>query len=63
MARSFHKLTDAEPALPATVYHARSGRYYELLRRGNRVVQRRYELDGAGSQVNGFEFDATHAIG
>src|SRR5437762_12937030 len=46
MARSFRSLAAAEPEpLPATVHHSRSGRYYEALRRGNRLVQRRYELD------------------
>ena len=64
MARSFHPLTEPEPALPvATIHHARSGRQYEVLRRGGRLVQRRYELGPSGAQVNAFEMDATHVIG
>jgi predicted CXXCH cytochrome family protein len=64
MARSFRTLTEAEPDLPAaTVHHARSGRTYEVLRHGKRLVQRRYELDRAGAPANDFELEATHVIG
>src|ERR1700730_11306036 len=64
MARSFRALAEPEPELPAaTVRHARSGRYYEVLRRGNRLIQRRYETGAVGAQVNAFELDATHMIG
>jgi tetratricopeptide (TPR) repeat protein len=64
MARSFRALTEPEPALPvAAIHHARSGRQYEVLRRGDRLVQRRYEPGPNGAQVNAFEMDATHVIG
>jgi tetratricopeptide (TPR) repeat protein len=64
MARSFRPLTEPTPELPgAPIYHARSGRYYEVLRRGGRLVQRRYELDAGGTPVNAFEMEATHGIG
>src|SRR5260370_29817423 len=64
MARSFQALTGPTPTLPAAaIRHARSGRLYEVLRRGDRLVQRRYELSPAGAQVNVFEMDATHVIG
>ena len=49
MARSFRPLTEPEPDLPAAaIHHARSGRRYEVLRRGGRLVQRRYELGPSG---------------
>src|SRR5262249_28072732 len=64
MARSFQALTCATPELPGVpIYHVRSHRYYEVLRRGDRMVQRRYELDASGTPVNTFELEATHGIG
>ena len=64
MARSFQALTGQAPDLAAaTVHHARSGRDYEVLRRGDRLVQRRYEAGPAGAQVNAFEMEPTHVIG
>jgi predicted CXXCH cytochrome family protein len=64
MARSFHRLSEPEPDLPAAaIQHARSGRRYEVLRRDGRLIQRRYELSPSGTQVNSFEMDATHVVG
>jgi tetratricopeptide (TPR) repeat protein len=64
MARSFQTLTKPDAALPVTaIHHERSGRHYQVLRRGDRLVQRRYELGRDGGEVNAFEMDATHVIG
>jgi tetratricopeptide (TPR) repeat protein len=43
--------------------HAKSGRRYQVLKRGNRVFQRRFELDAKGRVTNAFELEATHAVG
>ena len=67
MARSF---APAAKAAPIEDYenknhfvHALSGRRYQMLRRGGRVYQRRYEVDSRGAEVNVYEQEATYAIG
>ena len=67
MARSF---APAAKAAPIEDYenknhfvHALSGRRYQMLRRGGRVYQRRYEVDPRGAEVNVYEQEATYAIG
>src|SRR5260370_28975980 len=64
MARSFHAVANlaAEPP-DGTLDHARSGRHYEVLRSGSRLIQRRYERDAHDAAANLFELQATHAIG
>ena len=67
MARSFAPIPQA-PAIEDyernnRLVHAPSGRHYEVMRRGGRVFQRRYELDASGAEVNSFELEATYAIG
>ena len=67
MARSF---APAAQAAPIEDYenknhfaHALSGRHYQMLRRGGRVYQRRYEVDPRGAEVNVYEQEATFVIG
>lgn len=47
----------------AELVHAASGRHYQVIRRGERIFQRRFELDTSGHEINSFEMEATHAIG
>src|SRR5260370_39559961 len=48
MARSFQALTGPTPTLPAAaIRHARSGRLYEVLRRGDRLVPRPHQVTPA----------------
>lgn len=58
MARAFGRPDDIEPiedfnAPP--LEHAPSRRVYEMLRRGNDIVFRRYQRDAAGVEINTFE--------
>jgi len=45
------------------LFHAGSGRHYQMLRRGGCVFQRRYEVDSHGAEVNVFEQEAMYADG
>ena len=67
MARSFSPAAKASPIEDYEhnnhVFHAISGRHYQMLKRGGRIFQRRYELDSRGAEVNMFEQEATFAIG
>src|SRR5438034_1245223 len=59
MARSFARVSNASPIEDYernnNFFHALSGRHYQMLRRGGRVFQRRYELDSHGNEANVFE--------
>jgi tetratricopeptide (TPR) repeat protein len=61
MARSFSSAVHAPPI--ENYEHAPSGRHYQVLQRGNRFFQRRYELDSNQREVNAFELEVTHSIG
>jgi predicted CXXCH cytochrome family protein len=67
MARSFAPAPNASPieayARNNHFLHALSGRHYQVLRRGGRLFQRRYEVDSRGTEVNVFEQEATYAVG
>jgi predicted CXXCH cytochrome family protein len=67
MARSFARASNASPIEDYDrnnhFFHARSGRHYQVLRRGGRLFQRRHEVDSRGAEVNVFEQEVTFAIG
>ena len=66
MARSFARTSDTPPpeyTRAATFFHQLSGRYYEAKLQDGKLVQRRYELDANGRQVNSYQLEATHVIG
>jgi len=44
-------------------YHAPSESHFEMLRRGDNLIVRRYQLDEDGRQVNSFELPVTHVMG
>jgi len=44
-------------------YHAPSESHFEMLRRGESLIVRRYQLDEEGRQVNSFELPVTHVMG
>jgi predicted CXXCH cytochrome family protein len=66
MGRSFAPTARATPIegylSQVQFSHAASGRRYEVLQRGARVFQRRFEIVD-GKETNAFELEATHAIG
>src|SRR5262245_58401317 len=43
--------------------HAPSASHFEMLRRGDNLVIRRYQLDENARQVNSFELPVTHVMG
>jgi predicted CXXCH cytochrome family protein len=67
MARSFAEAGRASSIEDyegnSSFVHQASGRHYEVVRRGDQVFQRRYELDSRGNQTNVFEQRVTYAIG
>lgn len=65
MGRSF---TAAPGNLPEFLtgtrfYHAPSARYYEMKTVNGRAVQRRWQLDGEGKEMNGVEMAVDYVIG
>lgn len=66
MRRSFAPTAKAPPiegyVAQAKFIHTASGRRYEVIQRGKRVFQRRFEIVD-GQEMNAFELEATHAIG
>lgn len=44
-------------------YHVASDRHYQMIQRGNKFFQRRYQLDSKGQQRNVFEQEVTYIIG
>jgi predicted CXXCH cytochrome family protein len=44
-------------------YHALSESHFEMLRRGDKLIIRRYQVDEGGRQVNSFELPVTHVMG
>jgi hypothetical protein len=44
-------------------YHAPSESHFEMLRRGESLIVRRYQLDQDERQVNSFELPVTHVLG
>src|SRR5215470_10312468 len=66
MSRSFARLKDVpviEDYAAGAFSHKASAREYRLERRGDRVFQRRFQLDDQGRPVRSFELEATHVIG
>lgn len=64
MGRSF-SLASAEvlPKDDLIYYHAASDSYFQLTRRGGRILQRRYQLDAAGKPVYEFEKPVDYVLG
>jgi len=66
MGRSFH-LPDAATDLGdwenARFYHEASDRYYEMFRRGSRLLIRRYRLDESGARVDVLERPVDYVMG
>lgn len=58
MAQSFRAGSDA--LAPASFFHSASGRHYEIIQRGGKTFQRRYER---GREAQAFELEVTHTIG
>lgn len=66
MARSFHRpraSASIEDFDAAPFFHAPSGRYYQMRRRGDGIVFRRFQLAGDGGPINEFEIGVDWIIG
>jgi tetratricopeptide (TPR) repeat protein len=49
MGRSFYK---PDAVIAGTYYHAASDTHFQMLQRGGKYYQRRYQLDSAGKEIN-----------
>ncbi len=66
MARSFSRPGDAaviEDFEHGRYFHEPSGRHYQMIRRDDGYVLRRYQLDDQGREINLFEQPVTWIIG
>lgn len=63
MARGFGRASASQLERDTEFVHAASGRHYQVVRRGERLFQRRFEVDAAGREINAFEMEATHVVG
>jgi tetratricopeptide (TPR) repeat protein len=64
MARSFTRPSPANTPVPERpYYHAPSESYFTLFTRGEDFIQRRYQLDGAGREINPMEKRVDYVMG
>ncbi|MEZ5354001.1 MAG: tetratricopeptide repeat protein [Bryobacteraceae bacterium] len=64
MARAFSDVTaQVEFTTAKPYYHRASDRYYEMVLRGGKLVQRRFQRDASGAESNVYEMEAHYVMG